>query len=269
MPATRPKRSKPVGSLLCGIATDIHVLVACRVLQGMGGALMVPVGRLTIVRTFARSELLRAMGFVAIPALVGPMLGPVVGGFLVAYAHWRVIFFVNLPIGLLGLVLVWRHLPDHRGAQVGPLDVVGLITFGAGTALLSYVLEVFGEHTLGGGAIAALLALALLLLGAYFRHARDVAHPLLQLDLFSIRTFRSAVSGSFITRLGAGGLPFLLPLLYQVGMGFLPWQAGLLMMPQAASAIGMKFMSKPLLARFGFRSVLRVNTRSNRSVPAR
>ncbi len=249
-----------LGSLLCGLASDIRVLVGCRIVQGMGGALMVPVGRLTIVRTFHRSELIRAMSFVAIPALVGPMLGPAVGGFLVDYFHWRVIFFVNLPIGLLGLYLVWKRLPDYRTAHVQRLDLLGLISFGAGTALLSYVLEVFGEHTLSGVSIAGLLVLALLLLGGYLWHARRTAHPLLQLDLFAIRTFRSAVAGSFITRLGAGGLPFLLPLLYQIGLGFSPVQSGLLLMPQAMAALALKMCISQILTRFGYRKVLVWNT---------
>src|ERR1700690_4493505 len=121
-----------LGSLLCGLSTNIHVLVGCRILQGMGGALMVPVGRLTIVRTFERSELVRAMSFVSIPALIGPMLGPVAGGLIVGYFHWRVIFFVNLPIGLLGLALVFRRLPDYRSERVDKLDVLGGILFGSG-----------------------------------------------------------------------------------------------------------------------------------------
>src|SRR5258708_7152665 len=133
-----------VGSLLCGISSNIHVLVACRILQGCGGAMMVPVGRLTMVRTFAKSELIRAMSFVAIPGLIGPMLGPVVGGLIVGYFHWRVIFFINLPIGILGLYMVYRHLPDYREERSHSLDTIGLILFGCGIALLSYVLEVFG-----------------------------------------------------------------------------------------------------------------------------
>ena len=193
-----------LGSLLCGLSTNIHVLVGCRILQGMGGALMVPVGRLTIVRTFSRSELVRAMSFVTIPALIGPMLGPVAGGLIVGYFHWRVIFFVNLPIGLLGLALVARRFPDYRAEKVDRLDVVGGILFGSGVGLLSYVLEVFGEHTLGPATVAALFVLSLVLLAGYFRHAIAAAHPLLRLGLFRIRTFRSSVSGSFVTRLGAG-----------------------------------------------------------------
>jgi EmrB/QacA subfamily drug resistance transporter len=249
-----------LGSLLCGLSTEIHVLVACRVLQGMGGALMVPVGRLTIVRTFDRSELVRAMAFVSIPALVGPMLGPVVGGFIVGYFHWRVIFFVNLPIGLAGFYLVLRRLPDYRAEQSEPLDYVGLVLFGSGVALLSYVLEIFGEHTLRLPAILGLLALSLGLLGGYFRHARTAAHPLLHLELFRIRTYRSAVIGSFITRLGAGGIPFLLPLLYQVGMGFSPVHSGLLLMPQSLAALGLKMTMPRILTRFGYRTVLLTNT---------
>ena len=136
-----------LGSFLCGISTSIEVLVACRVLQGMGGSMMVPVGRMTLVRTFAKSDLLRAMSFVSIPALVAPMLGPIAGGLIVAYLHWRFIFFVNIPIGMAGLVLVYLYLPDYREEETHPLDVVGLILFGAGIALLSYVLEVFGDHT--------------------------------------------------------------------------------------------------------------------------
>jgi EmrB/QacA subfamily drug resistance transporter len=249
-----------LGSLLCGLATNIHVLVACRILQGMGGALMVPVGRLTIVRTFDRSELVRAMTFVTIPALIGPMLGPVAGGFIVGYMHWRVIFFVNLPIGLLGLALVLRRYPDYRAGRVEKLDVVGGILFGCGIALLSYVLEVFGEHTLETWEIAGLTAVALALLVAYFRHALEAAHPLLRLGLFRLRTFRSAVTGSFVTRLGAGGIPFLLPLLYQVGLGYTAVQSAFLLMPQSIAAMAVRTAMPRILGRFGFRRVLLTNT---------
>jgi EmrB/QacA subfamily drug resistance transporter len=248
-----------LGSLLCGISTNIHVLVACRVLQGCGGAMMVPVGRLTIVRTFAKSELIRAMSFVAIPGLVGPMLGPIAGGLIVAYLHWRVIFFVNLPIGLAGLILVYIHLPDYR-EKSNPLDVVGLILFGSGIALLSYVLEVFGEHTLSLGQILGLLAISILLLAGYGLHAAKIPFPLLELSLFRIRTFRAAVGGSFFTRLGIGGIPFILPLLYQVGLGFSPIHSGLLMMPQAIASMSLKITMPRILARFGYRGVLISNT---------
>ncbi len=249
-----------LGSLLCGVASNIHVLVACRLLQGCGGAMMVPVGRLTLVRTFAKSELIRAMSFVAIPALVGPMLGPIAGGLIVGYLHWRFIFFVNIPIGLAGLLMVYLHLPDYREKNTPPLDIVGLILFGSGIGLLSYVLEIFGEHTLSGREMLGLLTVSLALIGAYGLHSTQTKFPLLQMKLFAIRTFRASVSGSFFTRLGIGGVPFLLPLLYQVGLGFTPIQSGLLIMPQALAAMSTKFLLKRILARFGYRGVLISNT---------
>jgi EmrB/QacA subfamily drug resistance transporter len=249
-----------LGSLLCGLSSDIHLLVVFRILQGCGGAMMVPVGRLTLVRTFPKSELVRAMSFVAIPALIGPMLGPLAGGFIVDYLHWRVIFFLNIPIGIAGLILVYLHLPDYREKAVKPLDYVGLILFGSGIALLSYVLEVFGEHTLGTIEILGLLALSLALIGGYGIHAMQSAAPLLQLNLFRLRTFAAAVSGSFFTRLGIGGVPFLLPLLYQVGLGFTPIESGLLIMPQAAAAMSTKIFMPALLRRVGYRGILVSNT---------
>jgi EmrB/QacA subfamily drug resistance transporter len=249
-----------LGSLLCGLSTSIHFLVACRILQGCGGAMMVPVGRLTIVRTFAKSELVRAMSFVAIPGLIGPMLGPIAGGLIVAYFHWRVIFFINLPIGLLGLYMVYRHLPDYRKEVSHPLDVIGLILFGSGIGLLSYVLEVFGEHTLSWPAILGLLLISAVLLTAYGVRATRTEFPLLRLALFRIRTFRAAVDGSYFTRLGIGGIPFIFPLLYQVGLGFTPIQAGLLMVPQALASMSLK-MTMPVILRYlGYRRVLIANT---------
>src|SRR5271165_4654115 len=164
-----------VGSLLCGISSNIHLLVACRILQGCGGSMMVPVGRLTLVRTFAKADLVRTMSFVSIPALVAPMLGPIAGGLIVGYLHWRFIFFLNIPIGVAGLILVYIHLPDYREEQTHPLDVVGLILFGSGIALLSYVLEIFGEHTLSSREILGLLTISLALIGGYGLHATQSA----------------------------------------------------------------------------------------------
>jgi EmrB/QacA subfamily drug resistance transporter len=249
-----------LGSVLCGISSNIHVLVLCRILQGCGGAMMVPVGRLTLVRTFAKSELIRAMSFVAIPALIGPMLGPLAGGLIVGWFHWRVIFFVNLPIGLFGLWLVHKHLPDYRAARNDKLDLIGLILFGSGVALFSYVLEVFGEQSLSGREIISLLSLAIVLLLGYGLHAKTIKHPLLRLGMFRIRTLRISVMGNFITRLGVGGLPFLLPLLYQIGLGYTPIQSGLLIMPQSIAAIALKMTMPRILAKLGYRVVLLVNT---------
>jgi EmrB/QacA subfamily drug resistance transporter len=249
-----------LGSFLCGISNEIHLLVVCRILQGCGGAMMLPVGRITMVRTFAKSELINAMSFVAIPGLVGPMLGPVIGGAIIGYFHWSVIFFVNIPIGLFGLYMVYRHLPNFKEKRNYPLDIIGLVLFGSGIALLSYVLEVFGETTLSGGEMLGLLAISGALLAAYGLHTKRTQHPLLRLRLLAIRTFRIAVGGNLFTRLGIGGIPFLLPLLYQVGLGFSPIQSGLLIMPQAFAAMSLKLTMPGILRRFGYRTVLISNT---------
>jgi EmrB/QacA subfamily drug resistance transporter len=249
-----------LGSLLCGLARNIHLLVAFRVLQGFGGAMMTPVGRLTLVRAFPKSELVRAMSFVAVPALVAPMIGPFAGGLITSYLHWSVIFFLNVPVGLAGLYLVYRNLPDFREPDTPPLDLAGLVLFSSGIALLSYVLEVFGEHRLSTLAILGLLLLSAVLLGGYGLHASRARYPLLRLSLFRTRTFRAAVGGGFFTRISVGGIPFLLPLLFQVGLGYTPVQAGLLLMPQGLAAMGLKVILSRILARFGYRTVLEANT---------
>lgn len=249
-----------VASIACGLSSNVPMLVAARVLQGLGAAMMTPVGRLAIVRTFAKSELLTAMNFVIIPALIGPLLGPTVGGLIVHWLSWRDIFFVNVPIGLVAFVMIQRHMPDYRGDDRRPLDFVGLTLFGTGTAILSWLLEIFGEHEIDALSAGALLLLSLSLLAAYVWHARQVLYPLIRLSLFRIRTFRVSVAGGFVTRLGIGGMPFLLPLLYQLGLGLPAWESGLLMMPTAAAAMGMKFLSSHILRRFGFRRTLIVNT---------
>lgn len=247
-------------SILCGLALNAPMLVAARILQGVGAAMMMPVGRLTIIHTFPKSELLRAMNFVIIPALIGPLLGPTVGGLIVHWVSWRYIFFVNVPMGLLALWLAHRHMPDYRGDAARPLDVVGLVLFGSATALLSWLLEIFGEHRIDATSAAVLLLVCMSLLAAYVWHARETPYPLLRMALFRVRTFRISVVGGFVTRLGVGGMPFLLPLLYQLGLGLPAWQSGLLMMPAAAAAMGMKIIAPRVLARFGYRRVLTVNT---------
>jgi EmrB/QacA subfamily drug resistance transporter len=249
-----------VSSVLCGLALNAPMLVAARILQGIGAAMMMPVGRLAIIRTFPKPELLRAMNFVIIPALIGPLLGPTVGGLIVHWLTWRDIFFVNVPVGVVALLLAHRYMPDYRGDTSRPLDVIGLVLFGSGTALLSWLLEIFGEHHLDVTSAGILLLLSISLLGAYVWHARQMTYPLLRLALFRVRTFRVSVMGGFVTRLGVGGLPFLLPLLYQLGLGLPAWQSGLLMMPAAAAAMSMKIISARVLARFGYRQVLIVNT---------
>jgi EmrB/QacA subfamily drug resistance transporter len=247
-------------SVLCGLSVNSPMLVAARLLQGFGAAMMMPVGRLTIVRTYPKSELLAAMNFVIIPALIGPLLGPTIGGLIVHWLTWRDIFFINIPVGLVAMFLAHRYMPDYREDQTRPLDFIGLVLFGTGIALLSWLLEVFGEHKLDVTSAAVLLFIACALLVAYVLHAKDAPFPLLRLSLFKIRTFRVSVLGGFVTRIGVGGLPFLLPLLYQLGLGLPAWQSGLLMMPSAAAAMGMKVISARVLGRFGYRQVLTVNT---------
>jgi EmrB/QacA subfamily drug resistance transporter len=249
-----------LASVLCGLSLTAPMMTGARLLQGIGGAMMMPVGRLAIIRTFPKSELLRAMNFVIIPALIGPLLGPTVGGLIVHWVSWRVIFFVNVPVGLIALFLVYRYMPDYRGTERRPLDIVGMILFSCGTALLSWLLEIFGEHTLDPTTAVVMLVVSIALLAAYGWHASGIEFPLLKLALFRIRTFRVAVLGGFATRLGVGGLPFLLPLLYQIGLGLPAWKSGLMMMPTALAAMGMKLISAKLLARFGYRQVLIINT---------
>ena len=249
-----------LGSLACGISLNLPMLVASRVLQGIGAAFMMPVGRIALLRTFPKSGILRAMNFVIIPALLGPLLGPLTGGLIVHWLPWRMIFLINLPIGILGLWLVKKHMPDHRANEAEPLDTKGFLLFGTGIASLSWVLEVFGEHRLDTLRVGVWALVSLVLIGSYFWHAIRVPQPLLPVDLFRIRTFRVSVAGGFLTRLGISGMPFLLPLLYQLGMGFSPWQAGLLVMPQALAAIGMKLLVQRILGRFGHRQVLVYNT---------
>ncbi len=249
-----------VASVLCGLSLNPPMLVAARLLQGAGAAMMMPVGRLTIIRTFPKSELLSAMNFVLIPALVGPLLGPTVGGLIVHWLSWREIFFVNVPVGVLALTLIYRFLPDYRADAPRPLDVIGLVLFGSGIALLSWLLEIFGEHRLDATSTAVLLLLDVALLAGYCLHATRTPHPLLRLDLFRVRTFRVSVAGGFVTRIGMGGMPFMLPLLYQLGLGLPAWQSGLLMMPSAIGAISSKFFNAKLLGTLGFRKVLIANT---------
>src|SRR6185436_19492516 len=171
-----------------GLSINAPMLVAARILQGVGAAMMMPVGRLAIVRTYPKSELLTAMNFVIIPALIGPLLGPTVGGLIVHWLSWRQIFFVNVPFGIAALMLIHRYMPDYRNATRRPLDVIGFALFCAGAALLSWLLEIFGEHDIDATSAGILLAVALGLLVAYAVHAHESTYPLLRLALFRVRT---------------------------------------------------------------------------------
>ena len=249
-----------LSSIACGLSISSGMLIAARVPQGVSAAMMMPIGRMAIVRTFPKAELLRAMNFVILPALIGPLLGPTVGGVIVHWLTWRDIFFVNVPVGLAAFWFGHRHMPDYRHDEWQPLDLSGFLLFGTGAALLSWLLEIFGEHHLNVAQGTGLLLTSAALLAAYGWHARRTPFPLLQLSLFRTRTYRISVLGGFVTRLGVGGMPLLLPLLFQLGLGLPAWQSGLLMMPMAMGAMGMKVLSTSLLRRFGYRQVLIVNT---------
>jgi EmrB/QacA subfamily drug resistance transporter len=249
-----------LASIFCGLSINVPMLVAGRVLQGMAAAMMVPVGRISVIRTFPKSELLPAMNFVIIPALIGPLLGPSVGGLIVHWFSWRDIFFINVPVGLAAQWMIYRHMPDYKSDFQRPLDVMGLALFGSGSALLSWLLGIFGEHRLQPISAGILFVIVIGLYVTYGIRASRIPHPLLDLALFKVRTFRISVIGGSVTRLGLGGMPFLLPLLYQLSLGLPAWKSGLLMMPFAVGAIGMKLISSRVLARYGYRNVLVVNT---------
>jgi EmrB/QacA subfamily drug resistance transporter len=245
-----------IGSIGCGIANSLAALVAARIVQGMGGALMVPVGRLVLLRTVAKSDLVRAMSYVSVPALLGPVMGPPLGGFIVTYWSWRWIFFINIPIGLLGIILVNLLVGNLREGGRRPFDFNGFILTGVGLATLA-----FGFENVGRGALPSVLVASLLVVGAgcmvlYVRHAHHVAYPIIDLALFQIPTYASATIGGFLFRMGLGALPFLLPLMLQVGFGLNALSSGLLTFASAAGAMTMKITAVRILRALGFRTVL-------------
>jgi EmrB/QacA subfamily drug resistance transporter len=245
-----------LGSIGCGMANSLAALVAARIVQGMGGALMVPVGRLVLLRTVAKSDLVRAMSYVSVPALIGPVMGPPLGGFIVTYWSWRWIFFINIPIGVLGLVLVNLLVGDLKEGGRRPFDFGGFALTGVGLATLA-----FGFENVGRGALPNILVAALLTVGAacamlYVRHARRVDHPIIDLALFQIPTYAVASIGGFLFRMGLGALPFLLPLMLQVGFGLDALSSGLLTFASAAGAMTMKMTAARIIRTLGFRIVL-------------
>jgi EmrB/QacA subfamily drug resistance transporter len=245
-----------LGSIACGVSTSLPELVGARILQGMGGALMVPVGRLVLLRTVSKSDLVRAMSFVSVPALIGPVMGPPLGGFIVTYASWRWIFFINIPIGILGIVLVNMLVGDLKETGRRPLDRSGFLLTGIGLASLAFGFENVGRGALPTVAVMALLAVGAACLALYVRHARRVSHPIIDLALFKIPTYASASAGGFLFRMGLGALPFLLPLMLQVGFGLSALHSGLLTFASAAGAMLMKTSAVKILRTLGFRVVL-------------
>lgn len=248
-----------LSSAACGFAQDLTQLVIARVFQGMAGAMMAPVGRLVLLRTTPKEELVGAMSVMTMPALLGPVIGPIVGGAIVTFADWRWIFFLSIPVAVVGVLLVLRFVPNVREQQVSPVDWKGALLTGLGLAGL-----IFGFENLGRGSMAAPLVAGLFLFGLfalflYWRHARGNPHAILDLSVFRIQTFFASVVGGGFMRIAMGATPFMLAMLLQVGFGLSALQAGLMTFISAAGALVMKTTAPPILRRFGFRTVLVVN----------
>lgn len=243
-------------SVLCGAAGTLGFLVGARLLQGLGGAMMVPVGRLVVLKTVPKSEIMRAMSILTAPAVLGSVLGAPVGGFIVTFLSWRWIFFINIPVGVIGIALVLLLIPDVREAVRPPLDWRGFLLSGAGLSAL-----VFGFETIGRGAVPGWLTAVAVMLGAgcwltYYLHQRATPYPILDLRLLRLQTFAAATFGGGLCRLGFGAIPFLMAMLLQVGFGLSPFAAGLLTFASAAGALVNKPAIRPIVAWLGFRSLL-------------
>jgi EmrB/QacA subfamily drug resistance transporter len=245
-----------LGSILCGASSTLGELIAARVFQGLGGAMMVPVGRLVLLRSVPKSEMVNSLAYLTLPALLGPVMGPPLGGFITTYFHWRWIFWINVPIGLLGVILTLRFIANLRERDVAPFDVKGFLLSGPGLLGLVSGLSVIGRGVAPWSVVFALIAGGFVLLALYVRHARRAPDPIIDLNLLKLPTFFSGVAGGFLFRLGIGSIPFLLPLLLQVGFGLSPFESGSLTFAAAAGAMAMKVTATRLIKRFGFRTIL-------------
>jgi EmrB/QacA subfamily drug resistance transporter len=246
------------GSIACAASQSLGGLVAARFLQGCGGAMMVPVGRLVLLRSVSKAELVHALSWLSIPALLGPMLGPPLGGLITTYGHWRWIFLVNIPMGLLGIWLAWRYIPLLK-QPVKPLDWRGFALSASGLALALFGFSVLGRHLLSPSLALSGLVLGLALIAGYVWHARRHPHPLIDLRLLQLPSFRIGVVGGSLFRIGIGALPFLLPLMLQTSFGLSPFESGLITFTSAAGSMFMKTIAGRILNRFGFRPVLVAN----------
>jgi EmrB/QacA subfamily drug resistance transporter len=248
-----------VGSILCGLSGNLIELTAARVLQGFGGAMMVPVGRLVLFRSLEKAALIGTMAYLQVPAQLGPVLGPPIGGFITTYFSWRWIFLVNVPLGLLGIVLVTAFFDNPKEEARRPLDWIGFVLTGGAAFCIMYGIEAVGR---GRGELAQAIVLLVLgvVLGALsLRHLWRAKHPLLDLSVFRIATFQASIFGGSLFRAGAGTLAFLLPLLLQVVFGLSAFASGSITFATAAGSISMKVTARPIIRRFGFRNVLLVN----------
>ena len=249
-----------VGSLLCANASALWQLVASRVIQGIGGAMLLPVGRLAVLRTFPRERYLTALSFVAIPGLVGPLIGPTLGGWLTDVASWHWVFLINVPVGTIGCIATALYMTGEPLPSVGRFDVKGYLMLGVAMLALTLALDGLAELGLQHAIVLVLLILALACLTAYGLHATRSAAPLFSLELFHIHTFSVGLLGNLFARIGSGAMPYLLPLLLQVSLGYTPFHAGLMMLPVAAAGMLSKRVVTALITRYGYRRVLLSNT---------
>jgi EmrB/QacA subfamily drug resistance transporter len=243
-------------SVLCGLAHSLPELVVYRTLQGMGGAMMTPVGRVIVVKSVPKLQLVRAMNYITVPAVLGPLLGPSVGGFIVTYFSWPWIFFLNLPIGVAGIFLVRAFIPDLREEKIEPLDLRGSALIGLSVAGLVFGFEALGREILPTWMVLASIGTGLLLGLLYLIHARQAADPIIDLSLLRIRTFRASISGGALFYVGTTSSVFLLALLLQLGFGFTAFQAGLMTLASATGSLAMRFAFSSLLRPLGFRRLL-------------
>lgn len=248
-----------LSSLGAATADSLSELVVARSAQGVGGAMMVPVGRLILLRAVPKAKLVNALAWLTIPALMGPVLGPPIGGYVTTFHDWRWIFWINVPIGILGIVLARAFMPNVKGDGLEPLDWIGFGLSGLGLSTLIFGFTVVGRDFLPAWAAPAMIVTGVLLLAAYVAHARREAHPVIDLRLLGYATFRTSVSGGGLFRLGVGAIPFLLPLMLQVGFGLDAFETGLITFAGAVGALTMKFTAGAILRRFGFKHVLTVN----------
>ena len=245
-----------IASVLCGLSNSVAELTGARILQGIGGAMMVPVGRLVLLRAVPKHELVRSMAWLTVPALIGPICGPPLGGFITTYFSWRYVFYLNIPFGLLGMALVTRFIPNDRESDPPPLDWLGFLLTGLALGLFMYGLDSFTHERAEGWLIALLVAGGIVFAVLSLLHARRHPHPLLDLDLLRIPTFAVNCDAGSLFRLASAALPFLLPLLLQVGFGMSAFASGLLTFAQALGAMPMKICARPILRRLGFRTTL-------------
>ena len=245
-----------ISSVFCGLAPSVTVLIVSRILQGVGGAMMVPVGRLLLLRSVAKDERISAMAWVLVPAMLGPLVGPPLGGLIVTYASWRWIFAMNIPVGILGIVLVTVFIPEVREPDARTFDIKGMVL--SGVAMLSVIvgLEMIAQERTGREWVAVVFASAVCACLLYWRHARKHDNPVLDLGLLRIRTFRVATAASALFRLAIGALPFLLPLMLQLGFGVSAAESGIITFASAAGSIAVKGATERLLRRFGYRNTL-------------